>query len=75
MNLRKQEQIPAIASLSSPQFDAKALYAGGDNVPDKLALTGSAEPTWRWRPHRLCGNLPDIRIKFSCLKPICLMRF
>jgi hypothetical protein len=34
MGLRKQEQILAIASLSSPQFDANPFSAASDNVPN-----------------------------------------
>jgi hypothetical protein len=39
MNPRKSSQIAAIASLSSPQFDAKAISAASGNVPDLAALT------------------------------------
>jgi hypothetical protein len=38
MDFHKQEQILALASLSSPQFDAKAISAASGNVPDLLAL-------------------------------------
>jgi hypothetical protein len=34
MRLRKSTQLLAIASLSLPQFDAKAISADSDKVPD-----------------------------------------
>jgi hypothetical protein len=39
MNLRKQKQIPALASLSSPQLIANPFLAGSDKVPDLRAST------------------------------------
>jgi hypothetical protein len=41
MGLRKQEQILAIASLSSPQFDANPISAASGNVPDFSAFLAS----------------------------------
>jgi hypothetical protein len=63
MSFRSQSQILAIASLSSPQFNANPISAASGNVP-VFAGFGSLACASRWR--RACGygNLPDIRIKF-----------
>jgi hypothetical protein len=64
MRLRKPSQIPAIASLSSPQFDAKAISVGRGNVPDLPASNHCIGASSRWYRRRDYGNLPVIRIKF-----------
>jgi hypothetical protein len=76
MKLRKSSQIPALASLSSPQFDANPISAASGNVPVLLALPCFAAVSSRWRRRCRYGNLPDIRITFCPIGPGCLeMRF
>jgi hypothetical protein len=41
VRFRKSPQIPAFASLSSPQFDANPFSAASDNVPDFSAFPAS----------------------------------
>jgi hypothetical protein len=41
MRFHKSSQILVLASLSSPQFAAKAISAASDNVPDFSAFLGS----------------------------------
>jgi hypothetical protein len=64
MSFRKSLQIPAIASLSSPQFDANPFLPDSDDVPGLSALIRLDGASRRWRRARGYGNLPDIRIKF-----------
>jgi hypothetical protein len=63
--LGKSPQIPAIASLSSPQLDANPFSVGSDNVRDLRALIHVAGVSQRWRWTCGYGNLRDIRIKLS----------
>jgi hypothetical protein len=59
---RKSLQILAIASLSSPHFDANPFSALRGNVPGLRWLTGAP---YRWR--RACGygNLPPFESNLS----------
>jgi hypothetical protein len=57
MSAHKSQQIAALASLSSPPFDAKAIYGSGDNVRNKQGLTRRIIVWSRWHRSRLYGNL------------------
>ncbi|MDP1883685.1 MAG: hypothetical protein Q8K88_12500, partial [Bradyrhizobium sp.] len=63
MNLQKSLQIPAIASLSSPQFGANPFLLLAAMYPIYRPQLTSTEVSYRWRRRRHCVNLPVLRIK------------
>jgi hypothetical protein len=64
MSLRTPSQILAIASLSSPQLDAKAISAGSGKVPDLRGFKSLRRRAVAMASALGYGNLIDIRIKF-----------
>jgi hypothetical protein len=69
MLARPLAQILAIASLSSPQFDANPFSVASGNVPDLPARTHVKDRAYRWRRRLGYENLLAFRIKAFPIDP------